>query len=299
MADTNILRADVQTTEEFAKTSFEHLLLRIEATDPVPSTNMNVDVMHAVITTVGCMPKLITLRPALAGVGGGFQVQDLDDLDDAARALQHAHVSWLQTGQQPSALKELTEQARELIDRLFTDATALIRRGHIHAEALKDVKRTNGYRTLIQDLHVLLVVFRGVWSAVQNRTAVQIEELNTAEALVHTLTNVLGAKEQSPAVQAEAALLRRKAYALFMGLYEEVRGAVAFVRRKEGDASSYIPSLYVGRPATRQAEKPELPEAPAAGDDGLHTQPQPAPLPVIAPILEQTVAANGPFKREE
>jgi hypothetical protein len=99
------------------------------------------------------------------------------------------------------------------------------------------------------------------------------------------LTRLIGLKEQGPALLAAATELRTRAFALVLRTYEETRLAVAYLRRREGDADSIAPSLYSGKARRRSTEEPVPVPVPAA--------PAPASVPVPAPATNSPT--GGPF----
>jgi hypothetical protein len=99
---------------------------------------------------------------------------------------------------------------------------------------------------------------------------------------------------------------------LFLEAYDEVRAAIAYVRRKEGDVDEIMPSLYAGRnggmkkTAVDEATKPVSPTAPATDNHDAPAAPA-APTPAaqataaVIPEAQATnpvspsVLTNGPF----
>jgi hypothetical protein len=100
------------------------------------------------------------------------------------------------------------------------------------------------------------------------------------ENLADQINQALGIREQMPELQAAAARDRQAAYSLFIEAYDEVRAAIAYVRRKEDDVDNIMPSLYAGRNGGRKKPvvdepKPTPPVVTPATDNS----------PVVAPVV--------------
>lgn len=282
--------------DESSPASYARLLPKIMAVEG--TIHINVEVMYVVTLVLGHLKQIEALRDALSATLKDFDRNALDELDDCARALQHAHGLYLQATKSPVALQGLVDNATQLRDVLLTDATALAKRGLLNADSFREVKRNNGHRALIVDLQVLVATFRERWTEIVGRTAVQAEELDRAIVLVDTLTQAVGSKEHSPVAQAEATAIREKAFLLLVRTYNEIREGVLYVRRKHGDGELIAPSLYTGRGAgaKRGREQPDADES-----DGLNVATSAATEAQVpqspAASLTANLSANGPFKR--
>jgi hypothetical protein len=262
-----------------------------------PLPHINVDVMIVVTSIIGRMKQIEAMTTVLTSKLKDFDPQLIADLDDYTRALQHAHGLYLQATKSPNALQSLLDQAAQQRELLHADAIALAKRNLLNADSFKDVKKTNGHRALIVDLQVLVATFRERWESVKDRTAVRPEELDSTVALIDTLTEAVGIKDASPAVQQQVTLIRQKAFALVTRAYDQIRAGLIYARREEGDADSIAPSLYVGRSnGGKRQDDTEIPEEPS---DGLTTTPaQPnAATPASASSLSANLAASGAFQR--
>ena len=106
------------------------------------------------------------------------------------------------------------------------------------------------------------------------------------EILADQINQALGIREQMPELQAAAARDRQAAYSLFIEAYDEVRAAIAYVRRREDDVDTIMPSLYAGRNGGKR--KPAV-------DEPKPTPPVVTPAtdnsPVVAPVV--TPAAHA------
>jgi hypothetical protein len=282
------MEANVQTPSnaDSSSAAYTRLLPTLEAMQADDTPMIGVDVLLMATLVMGCITRLRSLRDELTKLPG-FDIQQLDNLDDYVRALQFAHGLYLQATRPPGSLEKLYAEGVKLRDVLCTDAAALIKRELMPAAALQEVRRGNGYRLLIQDLQVVSAALRSVWTSVAGRTAITEAELARADALVDELTLAVGEKDFAAPAPDHITRIRKNAYALFHTAYEEVRAAVSFVRRKEGDAATFAPSLFAARGARRAgSEDKPAPEAPAtepaAGDPPSGSPPLPSPSEQLA-----------------
>lgn len=124
----------------------------------------------------------------------------------------------------------------------------------------------------------------------------------------------LGAMGSAPAGKSldELTDLRRRAVTLFMNAYQEVQWAVEYVRRHEGDAAEFVPTVSNHRGSSKSADgkgetkgepgsdgkkDDELPEDKKAEERAANTEPRPAPRP--ASDKSTPPLPDSPFKRGE
>ena len=129
----------------------------------------------------------------------------------------------------------------------MADAHALIRRRLIDAQALRNLKNDTGYRNLAFDLHLLGQSFRDCPASSTELTAVRVSEIHRAEELAATILRLSGRRRDLRANIEAAADLRKRAFTLFVRVYEETRRAVVFLRWYEGDADQLVPLLHAKR----------------------------------------------------
>lgn len=249
--------------------AFESVRAEIDAVDASELTQINIDILIAVTTVLGILPKLRQLRPLLAKLPG-FDIERFDRLERIARALGHAHAMHLGTGPSPE-IAETAAEAVELRETLLADATAAARRGFIDPDALKNLKGPIGYRNLAFDLAALANLLLEAWPLVEGKSAVQMSELHRARTLADRLLTAVGLRQFDAPGQTDTALTRNRAFALFIKNYDQVRRAVSYLRWNEGDADEFAPSLYERRHVKSKANEavpaappPAAPAAPAA-----------------------------------
>lgn len=80
----------------------------------------------------------------------------------------------------------------------------------------------------------------------------------------------------------DAPNMRQRAFTLLVQVYDECRSAVEYVRRREGDAAVYTPSMFVKkrrRPTPVENEPPEV-------EDSESTTPAPTvPSTTVRPLV--------------
>jgi hypothetical protein len=124
---------------------------------------------------------------------------------------------------------------------------------------------------------------REAWTNISTKTAIQAKELYEAEMLADRILSAVGQREQTPAVAADAAENRQRAFTLFIQAYSHARRAVAFFHWDAEDLDEVAPSVYTtGRAARRKAESNAPPPRMVTPDAG-------------APAAAKPVA-NGPSK---
>jgi hypothetical protein len=294
--------------------AFGRLLQTIRSLSSDNYAAVNLDVMSAVRTTEGVLPKIGGMKATIAQLLPQFPMELLEQLEDRALALGHAQTVYESAQQPPAILRTLSDEANQAHDVALSEANTLVKRGLIPAQALAGLKGGNGYHNLAADLFTLSEAMRSNWSNISNRTTMKLEELDRLENLADQINQALGIREQMPELQAAAARDRQAAYTLFIEAYDEVRAAIAYVRRKEDDVDTIMPSLYAGRsggkkkPVVDEPTKPVSPVTPAAtnNEQPVVTQPVALVAHAVAETKAESVATKpvsssisdyGPFVR--
>jgi hypothetical protein len=146
------------------------------------------------------------------------------------------------------------------------------------------------------DLIALVAIHRKYADKIADRTSIKPEELTAAEDLAAKFSEAVGLREQTPQTVAAATRVRQAAFTLFVTSYNEVRAAVQYLRRREDDADTIIPSLFAIHGVRKKS----------AVDTNDKPNP-PAPTPVVnppalaqsgnngAPVAKTNFGDNGPF----
>lgn len=243
-------------------------LERIPASECVP---INLDVRAAVFTARGVVPAVALLRAEIAAALGEEQAVFVDRLDLVARAAGAAYAQHEVLGTPPQ-LEPLSAEVVAARQTLLLNAQSLVARKLVEAGKLGGLRGSVGYRNQYLDVLQLVALFRNEWASLEAHTAVTAVELDRAEALANELARAVGMREQTDPATSPTALLRDRAWTLFVRTYDEVRRAVVWLRWREEDADAIAPSLWQGR-GGRPAGRPESESAPSLAPTGSPIRP--------------------------
>jgi hypothetical protein len=291
-----VVRTETQETGQALRfqEAYDRMLPEIRAVDPSDLVPLNIDVQTAYTTVIGALPNLRSVAADIQAAVIGFDPKSLDQLEDYARALASAHAICNMASTPTESLPALAQAGAEIRENLLNDATALARRRLIDGERLKALKGPVGYRNLGFDLLELSTLLRSNWKAIENKTPVQLSELDEAQTMADRLLSAVGEREQSRAVVAEVAKIRHQAFSLLVKAYDQARRAVQFVRWNGDDAEDVAPSLYAARAAGRRKNgsdvKAASADSPAAAASAAAAQPATAVAPVGLPGSSPFVA---------
>jgi hypothetical protein len=238
--------------------AYQSLLTEIQSVEEESLIHINVDIPTAVTTALGALPEIRAMRPKIEAELKSFDLVQFDKLETYIFALFNAHTLYVTANRPIEPLPELVEAATRIRDLLFSDAMALVNRGMLDGQQLRDVKTANGYRPLALDLTALAAVMRANWERIESKTAVQASELSQVESLAERLLHAIGLRDQAPAVVAESAATRQRAFTLFVRAYDDLRRAVTFLRWRDGDVDKIAPSLYASRGGSRRKSEPDV-----------------------------------------
>ena len=231
----------------------------IDEMNKVPASELipiNIDIPAAVATALGAMPEIMALRSKLVALPD-FDIARLDKLEAYTLAIGHAHTRWLGASAPTESLEQISQEATVKRELLLSDASALAKRNMIDGQRLKELKGPIGFKNLSFDLFNLADMLRSNWTAISGKSALQLTELDQAEVLADRLITAVGLREQGPAIVAESAESRQRAFTLFVSAYDQVRRAVSYLRWNEDDVDTIVPSLYAGRNTGRARTAPK------------------------------------------
>lgn len=261
-------------TLSITRQAFEELRPKLEAVSEEDFIQVAVDIPSAAVTTQGIYSGLVALRPAFVETLPKFDISLVDGLETRALAMFCTHVDYKAATDPPAALAALLEDAVAKRAILLADVNTLIAYGLLSADVTGELLGANGYKNVITDLGTLASVLRTNAARITGRTTVKPDELTAAENLATKLGKVVGERQVSPQVVAQVTRNRAAAYTLFIKAYEDVRSAVQYLRHREGDADSIMPSLFAGRGGRKKATDD-------TGDKP--NTPNPSPTPVVNP----------------
>jgi hypothetical protein len=249
--------------------AYEELLPEILAVTEESLSPILIDIPTAVTTVLGVLPRIQALRPEIVETLRKFDFGRFDRLEQYTLAVSHAHALH-RAAHGPKI--SLTRTGRELIavrEMLLWDARSLAAHRLVHGTRLAGCRVTPGYRGLAYDVLMLVELLKEAWSRVHDRTPVTMAQLDRAAVSAERLLTAVGLRDQAAPTVAEATMIRRKAFALFMQVYTKARAVVQYLRAELGDADEIAPSLYAGRARRKKAEG-ETPEGSPVSSDSAN-----------------------------
>jgi hypothetical protein len=253
--------AHLEGKRETFQRDYERHLQAIEAIEPGQLLPINVDIVGAVIRTLGCVRALGQLREQAARLPD-ISMASYDALGEYAGALLHASALYRITKGPPASLPQLSAEGKRLRAVLFSDLSSLARHGFVSQEQIKKLRWQNGHLRLATSLLGISAVLRGLWNKIAGKTAVTPEELSRAEHLADEILRAVGARKHKVPTVVEATRRRQQAFTLFARAHDQARRAVVFLRWKEKDADRLFPPLHAKKKAHRHRVPPTLPSAP-------------------------------------
>jgi len=242
------------SNEVLAQDAYERVKPELAKLAPEDLLQVNLEVSVALQTILGVLPEARALRDQIVQELPTFDIASFDRLEDYALTLGVTQTAYLVATEPPSDLEPLTEEAIEMRETLLRDAQALARRQLIDGGQLANLKGINGYKNIAQDLQILSKILQDAWPNIQGKAATTADELKTASQISTRLSRIVGLREQGPAQVAAATDERLRAFTLVLRTYEDARRAVIYLRARNGDADTIMPSLYPGRPRHRQSD---------------------------------------------
>jgi hypothetical protein len=276
--------------------AFEQAKPEIDAVPDGELITVTTDVVAAATTGQGVYPEVVTLRPMIVQELSSFKISRLDNLKTYALALLYANGEYKTATEPPAIVADMAETATHTRAVLLADTNSLIAHGVLAPGVINNLQGVNGYKNVMGDLIALVAIHRKYADQIADRTSLKPEELKAAEDLAAKFSEAVGLREQTPQTIAAATRVRQAAFTLFVTSYNEVRAAVQYLRRREDDADTIIPSLFAihgtrKKPAVDTNDKPN----------------SPAPVPVVnppapaqpgnngAPAAKVTSSEHGPF----
>ncbi len=242
---------------------------------------MNFDLPSAVVTVLGCMPRLRELQGQVEQLAF-FDGARFARLETYALAASQAHTEYQMASRPLGPIAELTAELAVKRDLFTTDIQALAKRNFLDGSKLAELRGTTGSKNIAYDVMSLVAILRANWATVGSKTAVSVPELDDAERKANNLATAVGLKEYGESKKGDAYNTHMQAFTLFVRAYDQAQRAVTYLRWDQGDAERVAPTLYGSR--NRKSGKK---------DDVDATQPGPAPLPVVGGTISETSNGNG------
>jgi len=204
-----------------------------------------------------------------------------------AAACQHAHLLAISPEEGDQRLPRLLEEGAKLREDLLSTAELLARFGEVSEERVAAIRSGAGYVDMANDLEQLGVLYEEIWDRVQSRIPVTAEMVERAPGLALELHHLLGAKTVGPVTKpSDAQGMRQRAFTLLVKAYEECQSGVEYLRRHQGDAMLYTPSLFVKKRRRTTSPDNDAPETEASETTSPTAPPTPVRIPTALPLTE-------------
>jgi hypothetical protein len=276
--------------------AFDQVKDEIAAIPEQEFVNISLDIPATVITAQGVYPEVIALRDEFVRHLPTFNIAKVDKLETYALAMFCAQADYKAATDPPASVTELVNTAVATRAVLLADVNSLIAHGLLAPGVISGLQGTNGHKNVMMDLGTLASILRKHAAKIADRTSVRPEELSAAEDLANKLGKAVGLREQSPHVVAEVTRNRQAAFTLFLTTYDDVRAAVQYLRRAEGDADSIMPSLYLSRGLRKKGTEGDTEETtPTTTTDTSTNNTTKPTTPTNTTAKPATDASDGPF----
>lgn len=223
---------------------------------------LNVDPLVATATARAAIPRLLEMRPRIEKALPEFELRYLDNLEIYALALMQSHGLYLCAKTPPEELELVASEAIQLRKRLLTDISTINQRKLICRKESTLRRGPPSYRDVVGDILTLSNLLRKHWETISLKCGVTLEELDRAEVLGDQMNKLLGSRERTPLLVAEAINERQRAFTLFANAYNQVRKAAFYLRWELGDVDKFAPALRPGKTGVR-GKRPAAAAAPA------------------------------------
>lgn len=262
--------------EPLFQESYDRVLLEAQSLPVERVLKVNLDAHLASARVIATLPRLRSLRDQLARLHD-FDLARFDKLEDYAKAFNVAESRHLIATKPPEDHVVSYEEALTLRGLLCSDTKNLVIHGVLHADALRALRNRVGYANVSFDLQLLGLLLRDHWALVQGKCATTEAELERAMQLGECL--MLGSAKRNLHIREkrECADVRARMFTLFLEAYQDVRAAVKYLRRAEGDANLFAPAIHDNqrpRKTARSRKQEPQPEASANSSLPPHEQPE-------------------------
>jgi len=275
MGTTVIYRANVNVNNE-PKTSagYARLQRKYEVIPAEQLISVNAEVTPVVSTVSAAATRLVEISAEILQLPG-YSADDIPELHDCADGLDFAESQYRTSLKSMNELSDCAQEATDTRDKFVVD----LRNSAVHAVIdegyLKEFSGGPGYTAMINDIRLLLGLYRNHWQDLSGKTCRTLEELDRAEGLIHHMEHLIGLKSLGTAGLTHVAEMRNRAFTYLIKRYDRMCRAVTFVRWDQGDADKFAPSLYANRgsrkktqPEKEDAEQPQQPAQPVIGANG-------------------------------
>jgi hypothetical protein len=164
-----------------------------------------------------------------------------------------------------------TEAPAELIalrDQLRKGIDFLISRGFVPEERLSKAALTTGHHAIAYNVIAFVEILAETADEVGTPPYWSRAELEDIRRKADAFFDALGDKEFGPDADAELKLARRKVFAMLGMYWNDLYELMRYIRRREKDVDSIMPTLYPPRPGRRSATPPAEQRPAASASNG-------------------------------
>jgi hypothetical protein len=266
--------------QAFAQLHDEIAAVREESLIPI-----SVDISFAHQIPYAAADRIDELMPALEKLGF-LDLQRVRKLRMYAVACQQAHLIATRPEQNDERLARLLEEGAKLRGDLLLAAELLARLGEVPVDRVVAIRSGTTNEDIADNIEELGALFEEIWDSVESRIPISAEMVERAPGLALELHALLGAKQLGAVAKGtDPQGMRQRAYTLLVNVYEECRSAITYLRRHEGDADSFAPSMFVKKRRRATAVDPPEVEMPETTT--------PAPTPPLTTVRPLTPSRLG------
>jgi hypothetical protein len=236
------------------KAAFLHLRPQLEQRSAPTLTSFPLEGAYVVQTLLGVYQEIEQHHAAIVEELPRFDPQLFNDLHLAILALGHAEALKRAASGLPSDLEDPLQHVRTVRNTMRADLEPLVVRGLLAPDALTYTSGSSA-RSVAFDVLRFGTYMDQHARALQGRMWTTPEELEQARTKAQELLAFAGTKDQMSAEEGPASMYLR-AMSHLAEIYEEVRWAVRYTRRRFGDGDDIAPSLYSMRAQRGVAKKP-------------------------------------------
>jgi hypothetical protein len=230
--------------EELGQAAYQRCLPQMLALPPSQIKVVNLNLTELVATGLGVLPNVRTHRAALEKSVLDCRFHWVDALEDYMLALNYARAEYLTVTRPNRCSPELWLEARQVRRALMHDWYALGARGLLTESLLRGLKRGKGYLEMGSDLTVLSHVHR-VYAA--SAGVAVPAEAERAEVLARWILTAGGRPDPKSKVVLQTRDMQNRMFTVAVRGYGEIRHAVTYMRRDQGDVDELFPSFYAAR----------------------------------------------------
>lgn len=210
-----------------------------------------------------CIPKINSLRGQILEQLPKHPIALHDRLPQLVLGFLYAHQQWQLASTNTEQFQTLMTEGSELLKVLLDWAPTMVLWKVMQQSELDAITAGAGHTDTANDLVTLGRLNLERWRQVDGKVAYTKAQAERAIVVGQTLLKMLGERgEVDSAASRKAKDDWERAFTLLLRAYDEVRAAVGYVRRHEGDSDLFAPSLYKTRKAGRKPSKVEPPAAP-------------------------------------